>query len=1500
MKIKTFQSLFLMLLTFAAVAQPGKDGPKTVTLANQVFNEYTTLSSNAAAGATTITVAASGLNTNSRFSGTLAAGDLIMIIQMQGATIDGGSYWPNFGYVNNYGTCGANEFCMVASVPNSTTINLSCPLLKSYTAAGRVQVIRVPRLSTLTVNSGGSITCDAWNGTTGGVVAMEVDGATTINTGGLIHATAMGFRGGTNTDMNSATGSAIYASTDNNDGAEKGEGIAGAWADYDLIGGRYGRNAAANGGGGGNAHNGGGGGGGNGSRIWSYNGNGYPDTSTATWKAAWDLESANFHRNKSDGGGRGGYTYSWQNLDATLIAPGDASWGGDNRRIMGGQGGRPLDYNFGRLFMGGGGGAGDQGPSTNYGGVGGRGGGLIYLLTYGTVTGGGQITSNGSDGTDAQGTAPWNSHAGIDGAGGGGSGGTIVVNSIGATANTITITANGGDGGDQNKTKGTLATANGEAEGPGGGGSGGEIIISSGSPTRIANGGANGISYAQTAADCGVTEFPPNGATKGGFGCIVETITNFSFNVLNDSICKGEIAKLIAVFSGTRPAGTIVYWYDSPLGGTLLGSGDTLSLSGLTANVTVYAQTCPGLYRRSATVVVFTPVFSAGTDLYLCNGATANLNASGGNTYVWTPSAGLSNPNISNPLVSATSNTQYIVNITTINGCTGKDTAMVYANTVHPTLTHDTAICTGNSVTLIAGGGTAYHWNNGSSNSSISVAPTVNQSYTVTVTSGFCTDSAKVNVTVAGYPAVNLGHDTTFCNGPTLSLNAGNPGSTYHWQDNSVAQSYAVTATGTYSVTVTNPTGCASTDAISVSVLPNANATITPHLPACMNDPAFTLAAVQTGGVWTGTGITDGVAGIFNPAISGSGNHTITYTISGLCGDTDQTTIQVVAPPTVFLGNDTSFCTGPTLSLNAGNPGAGYHWQDNSTAQSFAVTTSGIYTVTVTNGAGCSSTDAINVNVLSYADATITPHLPVCFNDAAFTLTAAQAGGIWHGAGFADSISGLFNPALSGTGAQTVTYTIAGLCGDSDNTTIQVNAQPTVFLGNDTSFCSGAPLILNAGNPGSGYHWQDNSTSQNFTVASSGTYAVTVTNASGCTGMDAITVNILSYADATITPHPAVCESAAPFAITAAQAGGVWDGAGFSDSTSGIFDPGLSGSGTYTITYTIGGICGDSDQTTIQVNAAPTVFLGNDTSFCTGATLILSAGNSGAGYHWQDNSTLQTYNVTASGTYTVTVTNGTGCTSTDAISVSVLPFADATITPHAPICQNAVAFTLAAAQSGGVWDGAGIADSNTGVFNPNLSGSGTHTITYTIAGICGDVDQTTINVYAIPVATFSSGLESCMGSSDAWIALILSGGQIPYNIIWNNADTTQNLSMLAPGVYTVTVTDAHNCQIVSSEEITESTLDCYTPHVYVPNVFSPNGDGVNDVFYVRGAGVESLHLLMYDRWGEKVFETTDLNSGWNGTFRGADCESGVYVYTLRFTLSNGDEIKSKGSVTIVR
>lgn len=480
----------------------GKDGALTVSAADTRLNRYAVLGADANAGNTSLKLSGTpGLGVDALQP--LEPGDLLLIIQMQGAALSAVNS-ASFGEVTDLGSAGLYEFIDVASVDaanSRVTVNSGCGGLKnSYQTSGHVQVIRVPQYTELTVSAAGSVVAKPWNGQTGGVIAVQV--ALTATLDGLLDASATGFRGG---ERNGITTSRLpnvgsfYLSMNAQDGGNRGEGIGGFKSDYAALG-QYGRGAAANGGGGGNRVAAGGGGGGNGGVAADWIGQGVMAAGVTGAAMAWPLDPGyQAAQAKAAGGGRGGYSFSDAQKDPTLVGPSDPSWGQDQRRERGGLGGRPVASDAkSRLYLGGGGGSGDDFMNTS--GAGGRGGGLVFIDAS-AINGSGQILANGQAGGDATDTS--------SGAGGGGAGGSIVL--AADTVSGISALASGGPGGAQ-------ALAGAMAGGPGGGGGGGYIVGPTGTAiSRQVSGGAAGDTQSTD-----MVKFPRNGATDGASGTIVD------------------------------------------------------------------------------------------------------------------------------------------------------------------------------------------------------------------------------------------------------------------------------------------------------------------------------------------------------------------------------------------------------------------------------------------------------------------------------------------------------------------------------------------------------------------------------------------------------------------------------------------------------------------------------------------------------------------------------------------------------------------------------------------------------------------------------------------------------------------------------------------------------------------------------------------------------------------------------------------------------------------
>ncbi|MBL0018239.1 MAG: T9SS type A sorting domain-containing protein [Bacteroidetes bacterium] len=265
----------------------------------------------------------------------------------------------------------------------------------------------------------------------------------------------------------------------------------------------------------------------------------------------------------------------------------------------------------------------------------------------------------------------------------------------------------------------------------------------------------------------------------------------------------------------------------------------------------------------------------------------------GSYSYDWSPNATLATPTAANTVGIANGSTNFIVSVTdTLSGCVGVDTAYVFANPLPViNLGNDGYFC-GTSTTLDAGNaGANYVWSTLDSTQTIFV--NTNGSYNVQVTDTLgCSNSDTVAITFTPFPVVNLGADTTTCQGNTITLDAGIPGSSYNWSTSDSTQTIAVTTTGSYSVVLTDTAGCTGSDTVNVTInaLPTVTASAASDTICNTNNTPVTLTGSPSGGTFTGTGVTGNQ---FSAPTAGPGLQTITYSFTDGNGCSNTATVSI-------------------------------------------------------------------------------------------------------------------------------------------------------------------------------------------------------------------------------------------------------------------------------------------------------------------------------------------------------------------------------------------------------------------------------------------------------------------------------------------------------------------------------------------------------------------------------------------------------------------------------
>lgn len=495
------------------------------------------------------------------------------------------------------------------------------------------------------------------------------------------------------------------------------------------------------------------------------------------------------------------------------------------------------------------------------------------------------------------------------------------------------------------------------------------------------------------------------------------------------------------------------------------------------------------------------PVVALGNDTTLCPGIALTLNAGNtGSTYLWSNNA-------TTQTTSVNAAGTYGVLVTTAAGCLGRD-SIVTTMGVTPVvnLGNDTSFCPGASVILNAGNaGATFLWNTTASTQNITVNTA--GTYSVLVTNAQkCFARDTVVIAAAVNPVVNLGNDTTICPGSTITLDAGNPGSTYLYSTSATTRTINVTTANTYWVRVTNATKCISSDTINIYQSTNPVVNLGNDTLICPGNP-LTLNAGNFGASYLyNTGATTQTISVSTP-----GTYSVRVTNGTNCVGRDTIVVTMGVNPVVNFGNDTVLCPGVTKTLNAGNPGATYAYNTGATTQSITVSTAGTYSVLVTNAQKCMGRDTINIFydvnpvVNLGVDTTICP-------GGTITLNAGNPGSTYlYNTG---ATTRTINVTTGGT--YSVRVTNVNKCIGRDTIVIAQGGNPIVNLGNDTAACDGVAITLDAGNPGSTYLYNTGANTQTLSVTPGGTYWVVVTNAQKCIGRDTIVVSITPKASVSL------------------------------------------------------------------------------------------------------------------------------------------------------------------------------------------------------------------------------------------------------------------------------------------------------------------------------------------------------------------------------------------------
>jgi gliding motility-associated-like protein len=897
------------------------------------------------------------------------------------------------------------------------------------------------------------------------------------------------------------------------------------------------------------------------------------------------------------------------------------------------------------------------------------------------------------------------------------------------------------------------------------------------------------------------------------------TICNGQSTTLNGSASSygGYSGPLtVNVFSGTNLDETT--WTITNSLGQIVGSGGPY-LTGSNNTVTINSPTNPpytfsietqGVSNSNVAgynILCGTTTISGGVAI-ITGGQTASVSIAGcpgpmPASMLWSPGATLSSTTIATPTATPTATTTYTLTATA-NGCMASDQVLVTVISSPSVTVNNATICSGQTATLTATpsvtGGT-YLWTpGGATTQSITVSPSATTSYSVTYTSGACPSIPATGiVTVSAAPTISV-NSSTICPGAsaTLTATASPTGGTYTWTPgNTTGSTLTVTpsATTTYSVSY-SLNGCSSTTASGTITVANtldfANIQSPGNATICQGQTLTIYGQVFELGVTPGAGQGAGITVEFAYSTSNTNPNTwpssswttANYNPSGTSANNDEYTGVIPA-----LGTGTYYFAF-RYSLNGCVSYGGY-----------SAAGGGFWNGTT------------NVNGVLIVNPNITPTFnsvaAICAGSALNALPTTST----------NAITGSWSPALSNQLTTTYTFTpAASVCATTTTLTITVNPLPIAAIAAPTTTvltCSNPSITLTASGGGT-YSWSNGTavvgTNASLVVTTPGTYTVTVTSANGCaaTAVQTITQNI-TIPTAGITPPSTSVLTCTTTSINLTATGGgtySWSNGTAVIGTNATLS--VNTPGTYTVTVTAANGCSASASQIITQNiTAPTGSILNPVTTqlnCTTSNIDLIASGGGT-YSWANGTSIigtsALLNVSAPGTYVVTVTAPNGCTATATQTITQnINLPNAVIATPTTTILNCTNTNIVLTGSGGgtySWfDGSNVVGTNA-----NLNVTAPNTYILTVVGSNGCIATTTMTITEdiTPPTPSISAATSNLTCTTTSIVLTGTGGG---TYSWTGGTTGANLTVTNPGTYTVTVTAPNGCSASEVQTITQN------------------------------------------------------------------------------------------------
>ncbi|WP_179006928.1 T9SS type A sorting domain-containing protein [Winogradskyella forsetii] len=910
------------------------------------------------------------------------------------------------------------------------------------------------------------------------------------------------------------------------------------------------------------------------------------------------------------------------------------------------------------------------------------------------------------------------------------------------------------------------------------------------------------------------------------------------------TICNGETVTLSAT------GGSTYTWSTGDVDSELIVSP---------TETTIYTVTVEDDYGYTDTdeVTIFVneaPEITITEDIVIVEGESVTLTATGSDNYEWNTGE-TSDSIIVNPLVTTT----FTVSTIGVNGCSSTAEVIV---TVIPVVVanagEDITICSGETVTLNATGGSTYLWNTGVTDAELIVNPIETTTYVVTVEDDYgytATDEVIVFVNETPNMTVN---DTVYVmigNSATLSANGA---SSYSWSTGETTAEILVSpeVTTTYTVVGEGDNGCQTTADIIVTVVDQLNANAGQDVSICLGD-SVTLNA--SGGVtytWNtgGTGAT--------PTMTPTETTTYTVTVEDGFGnsDSDEVTVTVNPVPTANAGEDQTICQGEAVTLTASAEGGNsYLWSTGETTASITVnpTEDTIYTVEVSNDF-CSHNDDVTVFTLPTPELIVSDDIVIVNGNSATLEVSGADSYLWNTGETIGSI--IVNPI------ETTTYTITGFlnngCESMAQVIVTVVPQVVADAGDDVTICNGESITLNALG-GDNYLWNTGGTeaSPTFNPTETTTYTVTVSDNFGNSDSDSVTVTVNELPNMTLSEDITIIEGENITLTVTGATNYLWNTGETTDSI--VVNP------MQTTTYSVTGYSAENCEITeeVTVTVIPEVIAnaGNDVAICTGESITLSAsGGGGTNYSWSTGETSSSIILTPTetATYTVTVSDNFGNSDSDSVTVTVNELPNITLSDDITIFEGESTNLTVSGAATYLW--------STGETLSSIVVNPTETTTYSVTGFsdsnCEVTEEVTVTVIPELNANAGNDISICIGEI---VTLNASGGT---NYSWDTGEIGPSITLIPSmtTTYTVTVSDDFGNSDSDSVTITVNEL----PNITVSeDITIFEGESAN----LTVSGAETYFWNTGDTSNSIVVSPAQTTSYTVTGYSESECESTVEV-----------------------